>query len=150
MASQQRNRATIALNRHRFDLGQVTFVLVSGDNPPLRVGACQKIVHQGLSTLPHLVAVEHRRPRGGPAVGDDAEALLTIDFLWNPQHEVGKGQVGNELPVPYQQVDPLGVFFPADRLRRLQLVRERHRTSDWNSVERTTERSMRSRTEIGA
>ncbi len=46
----------------------------------------------------------------------------------NPQHHVREGEVGEELPVPHEQVEPLHVRFPEDlALREDEITEGRHR-----------------------
>src|SRR5690606_11597449 len=55
---------------------------------------------------PDDVVVVHGRPGRGTALGDRDEAPLARG---EPQHEVGEGQVGDELPVTGEAVQPLDV-----------------------------------------
>ncbi len=55
---------------------------------------------------PDDVVVVHGRAGARPALGDRDEVAGPRG---QPQHEVGEGQVGDDLPVPHEQVQPLDV-----------------------------------------
>ena len=61
----------------------------------------------GSATPAHLVLDEDELTRGRPHVGDGLPAVARA--IAHPEHEVGERQVGDELPVTDEQVQPLDV-----------------------------------------
>ena len=80
----------------------------------------------GLDLLAHEVAVEQRRRAGWPGVGDGDE---TRRRARHPQHDVGEGEVGEQLPVADEQVQPLDVGLAGAALRLDEITEGRHRPS---------------------
>ena len=80
----------------------------------------------GLDLLPDEVAVEERRRARRPRVRDGDEAAVGRR---HPEHDVGEGEVGEQLPVADEQVQPLDVGLAGAPLREDEITERRHASS---------------------
>ena len=91
-----------------------------------REGLGHQVAPLGLDLLADEVAVEQRRRARRPRVGDRHEAVVTRR---HPQHDVREGEVGEQLQVADEHVQPVDVGLTAAALGEDEITEGRHRPS---------------------
>src|ERR1035437_2074056 len=102
--------------------------IASSHDPQLAERLVQQWAAPPVDPSPHDVVEEHHRPGGGSDVGSRVPPARSRR---NPQDQVRKGQVRQQLPVPQKQMQPLNVD-------GIQIgLFTKHIVQGWHSLERS-------------